>query len=528
VTVAVLDTGVDGQNPDLVGKVVRQTNLCTDYPYCYDPNPNNGNTADLDDNGHGTHVSGILAADTDNGTGIASLGQNVSIDAYKVLDAQGNGDTADVATGIYDAVQAGDRVISMSLANYSCNQQPSSCGPDPDEQKAVEYAIAHNVAVVAAAGNGNPGDNGLTYPASYPGVLAVGATDDNAALEFYSQWGPAANIAAPGNNIISTWNDGGLRRLSGTSMATPEVSAAAALLVSNRPSLTSEQITELLQADVSPMRGGNPINGGFLNVPAALAGEATPPTSYLGYDIVGADGSVYSYGAVGSFGDMSGKTLAKPVVADTLRTDGTGYWLAASDGGVFAFGKAGFYGSAGNLRLSAPVVGMAATPDGKGYWMVASDGGIFNYGDAKFYGSMGGVKLTKPVVGMAATPDGKGYWLVASDGGIFNFGDAKFRGSAGNLSLVRPVVGMAPTADGKGYWIVASDGGIFNYGDAVFRGSAGNVALAKPVVGMTATPDGRGYWLVASDGGIFNYGDARLYGSAASSAVPAPVVGIAN
>ncbi len=537
VTVAVLDSGV-APHPDLSGKIVRQTEVCTSSAYC-------GGLADQ--SGHGTHVTGILAADTNNTIGVAALGWNVKVDEYKVLDSRGNGDTSDVATAIYDAVGRGDRVINLSLANYSCPESnqlalnPPDCGPDPDEQAAVEYAVSHNVVVVAAAGNFDPsGDNLPTYPASYPGVLAVAATDASGVVAPFSQWGPAANIAAPGDEqnpsashpygvgIVSTWLGGGYAELAGTSMSTPQVSAAAALLISHEPSLSGPQVTELLESTAGPTRGGHPVNGGLLNVANALAASSRPPTSYLGYTMAGADGSVYSYGSVGNFGGLSGASLVKPVVGTALMPNGLGYWLVASDGGVFTFGAAGFHGSTGGVRLVKPIVGMASTPDGRGYWLVASDGGVFAFGDASFRGSTGGVRLAKPIVGMASTPDGKGYWMVASDGGVFAFGDARFYGSTGGVALARPVVGLARTSDGKGYWMVASDGGVFAFGDARFKGSTGGVALARPVTAMTPAPDSNGYWLVGSDGGVFSFGDARFYGSAGGGPIPAPVVSVAS
>jgi subtilisin family serine protease len=522
VRVAVLDTGVEPNHEDLTGKIWRQTDvICpAGQAVCEDGDPN-------DDNGHGTHVSGLVAATTNNGVGIASLGWNVMLDEYKVLDENGNGFTADVDTAIYDAVAAGDRVINMSLANYSCQEateagQPTDCGPDPDEQAAVEYAISRGVVVVAAAGNGvgiTPADDGLTYPASYPGVLSAAATDDSGSVQSFSQWGAAANIAAPGLNVLSTWFDApdSYALDTGTSMAAPLVAAAAALLISHDPSLSGQQVTELLEASAAPDRGGRPINGGLLDVPAGLAAESRPaPRSFLGYDLVSAQGRVFSYGSVGYFGDLGGRPLARPIVGTAVQPNGLGYWLVASDGGVFSFGAAGFHGSTGAIRLARPIVGMASTKDGRGYWLVASDGGIFAFGDAGFYGSTGAIRLARPIVGMAATPDGRGYWLVASDGGLFAFGDAGFHGSNGNIALQKPVVGMTATASGKGYWLVASDGGIFTFGDARFRGSAGRVHLVRPIVGMVGTPDGNGYWLVASDGGVFSYGDARYYGGGGS------------
>ena len=525
VTVAVLDSGVDTNHPDLAKKVVSTVDVCGCAP------PGGG-----DGLGHGTHVTGILAANTDNGKGVASLGWGVKVEMFRVLDSQGIGNTADVATAIYEAVAAHVRVISMSLSNSACSVNASDCGPDPDEAAAVEYALAHNVVVVAAAGN--DGVNSPTYPAGYPGVLSVAATDNNGAVQFFSQWGSAANIAAPGSQIVSTWPSNlcafGQPQpcydiLSGTSMAAPQVAAAAALMIAHKPALSGPQITELLESTARPTHGGNPINGGLLNVPAALAAESKPPPDvYNGYDAVGSDGSVYSFGSTLFLGDLAGHPLNRPVVGIALRNDGLGYWLDATDGGVFTFGGAGFYGSAGAVRLAKPVVGMAATPDGRGYWLVASDGGIFTFGDAGFYGSAGAVRLAKPVVGMAATPDGRGYWLVASDGGIFTFGDASFFGSAAAVRLAKPVVGMAATPGGRGYWLVASDGGIFTFGNAGFHGSTGGIRLAKPVVGMTVTPTGRGYWLAASDGGIFSFGDARFWGSTGGGPIPGAITGVTS
>ena len=538
--VAVLDSGVDTNNPDLAAKVANSTNVCGMDPQCGDMN-------NIDDNGHGTHVSGIVAADTNNTTGVASLGWNVKVDMYKVLDADGNGVAVDVATAIYDAVAAGDRVINMSLANFSCAfadsiGHPELCGPDVDEATAVEYALSHNVVVVAAAGN--DGYDSPTFPASYPGVLSVAATDNNGTVQCFSQWGSSANIAAPGVRIVSTWNgDNGFDYfvLDGTSMAAPQVAAAAALMISHNPKLSGPQITQILEDTAGPT-GGNPdcggsggfqppathsIYGGLLNVPAALAAEANPPVRYKGYDMVGSNGSVYPFGESIFALDASQLSLARPIVGMALRPQGDGYWLDATDGGVFSYGNAGFYGSMGGKPLNKPVVGMAASANGGGYWLVASDGGIFTFGSAGFLGSMGGKPLNKPIVGMAATQSGNGYWEVASDGGIFAFGDAGFIGSMGGKPLNQPVVAMATTSNGGGYWEVASDGGIFTFGDAGFYGSMGGKPLNKPIVAMVSTPDDRGYWLVASDGGVFTFGDAAFYGSLGGLAIPAPIVGSA-
>ena len=244
----------------------------------------------------------------------------------------------------------------------------------------------------------------------------------------------------------------------------------------------------------------------------ARVGLAAAPTGE-GTWMVDAAGHVLPNGDASFFGDLSGVTLAQPVVAIAATPSGQGYWLAAADGGVFAFGAAGFHGSEGGKPLNAPIVGIAAVPDGAGYWLVGSDGGVFAFGSAGFFGSAGGMKLNKPVVGLAATPTGKGYWLVAADGGIFAYGDAAFEGSAGSMKLNAPIVAMAATSTGKGYWLVGSDGGIFAYGDAAFEGSAGSMKLNAPIVGLAVTSDDKGYWLGAEDGGVFTYGDAPYLGN---------------
>jgi subtilisin family serine protease len=529
VKVAVLDSGVDTNQQDLAGgRVAVGPNECIgDDSACGGVTSTNS-----DNNGHGTHVTGTVGASTANGTGVSSLGWNTSVETFKVLDSMGDGSTLDLATGIRDAVAAGASVINMSLGNPPCSVDPTSCGPDPDTMAAVEFAQQHNVVVVAAAGNGTGGFFGgstePTYPASYPGVLSVASVDGSGSTSTFSEYGSAANIAAPGENVLSTWNDPDNRTyavLTGTSMATPHVAAAAALVRAYAPSLSAAQVVSVLETTAGPVQGHS-IAGGLLNVPAALS-AAVSGSAYNGYRLAGSDGSVYPFGADPYFGDVAGAPLARPIVATAGTPDHAGYWTAASDGGVFTFGSAGFYGSTGAFRLNRPIVGMAPTRDGHGYWLVASDGGIFAFGDAVFHGSTGGFHLNQPIVGMAATPDGGGYWLVASDGGIFAFGDARFFGSTGAMRLNKPVVGMAATPDGGGYWLVGSDGGIFAFGDAHFYGSTGSFQLNQPVVAILGSSQGAGYLLAASDGGLFAFGDARFEGSTGGQPIPGPVVGLA-
>jgi hypothetical protein len=131
-----------------------------------------------------------------------------------------------------------------------------------------------------------------------------------------------------------------------------------------------------------------------------------------------------------------------------------GYDVLGSDGGVFTFGSAVFHGSVPGLGVRARTVLMALTPDAGGYWVLGSDGGVFTFGDARYFGSTGAVRLNRPVQSMAATADGHGYWLLAADGGVFTFGDARFLGSPPSTTATFVAISASPRGDG--YWLLGS------------------------------------------------------------------------
>jgi hypothetical protein len=489
--VAVLDTGVDPEHPQLIGKVVVGQDVCKDdRPLCA--------SAD-DENGHGTMVTGLIAAATNDGLGIAGLGWNTEVIDFKVLDDTGNGNTADEATGIYEAVSAGAKVINMSFASLPCTADPTGCGPNIDEEEAVEYAISHGVVVVAAAGNAQPGQAPSSeplYPAAYPGVLSVAASTDGGvvnpangghALDF-SEYGNAANIAAPGIGLLSTWWDGNYAVESGTSFSAPLVAAAAALVLAANPSLSGPQVTTLLRETASPLSpGGMKIDGGLLNVGVAVqvAVSGTLPGPLDGYQRVGRDGSVYSSGVTAGEGSID-LPLSHPIVGAAESPDGLGYWLVSSAGEVFAFGDARSYRSSAKFYASEPVVAVAATPDGKGYWLVDKNGKVFAYGDAHFYGSAIKYHLVKPIVGIAATSDGRGYWLATAEGRVFAFGDATFYPQAVSRHLASPIVGIAASPYGRGYWLAGAGGKIFAFGKAPFEISATSQRPSAPIVSIVS------------------------------------------
>lgn len=224
--IAILDTGADLDHPDLVSKL--RTDIDRDFV--------NGDANTDDDHGHGTHVSGIAAAQTNNSIGVAGMGWEAMLLPLKILDANGNGNDADLIEAIRYAADNGADVINMSLGGIgSC---PTSV------QQAVDYAYAKGIVLVAAAGN-NLGNTEM-YPANCEYVLGVAATTPTDTRLSSSNYGNHVNVAAPGSGIYSTVQGGGYAGDSGTSMAAPHVAGLAALLLAHYPSYTPDQIASAI------------------------------------------------------------------------------------------------------------------------------------------------------------------------------------------------------------------------------------------------------------------------------------------
>jgi subtilisin family serine protease len=495
IVVAVIDGAVQADHPDLAGNVQVGPDLvvdgCTDAP---DPFARS----------HGTAVAGVVAARTDNGLGVAALGWNTKVLAIRVLDDCGWGEASAVAAGIRYAVRAGVRVINLSMT-----------GP---AHPAVEEALAaaHRAGAVVVAAAGNDGSSVPAYPAAYPDVLAVGATDPTGTQPApFSNRGSWVDLAAPGQAVASTSTlPGGYWMYDGTSFSSPLVAGAAALVLAVHPHFDPDDVAAALarSSRATPALSGR-TRWGVLD-----AGElVTPHTG--GAWIATATGAVRAYGDAASLGSAAGLDLRRPVVG--IASVPGGYLLAAADGGVFAFGRARFAGSLAGRPLQRPIVGIAATPSGRGYWLVAADGGVFAFGDAPFVGSAA-PHLRSPAVAIAATPSGRGYVVLARDGGVFAFGDAGFAGSlAGRPVGTVTAIAMARRA---AYWVTTADGGVFAFGGAPLHGSARDVD--GRVVGMAAGTGGSGYWLVTDGGRPMAFGDVPDDGRL----VPAPaaaVVGIA-
>src|SRR5438132_4135451 len=273
VTVAIIDTGiapVDDLDP---ARLLRGHNFLT------------GGDDAADDHGHGTHVAGTVAQTTDNGVGVAGMAPHARLLPLKVLGADGSGTSVGIADAIRWAADHGARVLNLSLGGGSRSAAMAH---------AVAYARSRGCVVVCAAGNG--GGRGVSYPAAYPGALAVSAVGPQGRLAPYSSYGPEVRMAAPGGDksqgeeagvlqetIDPSSGEGVYRWFQGTSMAAPHVSGAAALLVS--AGVTNPGAVERL-----------------------LAGAARAPGAYGGAEIA-ADGERYGAGLLDVAGALRTATV---------------------------------------------------------------------------------------------------------------------------------------------------------------------------------------------------------------------------
>jgi subtilisin family serine protease len=223
----------------------------------------------MDDNGHGTHVAGIIGAVTNNGVGVAGLAQ-VSIMAEKVLDSGGGGTIFDVAQGMIDATNKGARITNNSYGTYLYSDTMRA---------AFEYARSHGVLNVAAAGNDNT--NQPFYPAAFGEfVVSVSGTDQNDAKASFSNYGDWIDLSAPAVNIVSTLPAGSYGTLTGTSMASAFVTGATALVWSHFQTLSAEQVRQRLQETAVDLGapGRDPLFGyGRVDIFSALKMQLNPP-----------------------------------------------------------------------------------------------------------------------------------------------------------------------------------------------------------------------------------------------------------
>ncbi len=276
-----VDTGVDYNHPDLAPNIWQNTREIINGKdddgngYVDDVRGWNfvaKNNDPMDDNGHGTHCAGTIAAVGNNGIGVAGTAWNVKIMPLKFLNEKGSGYISDAISAILYASRNGASVISNSWSGTGYSQS-------------LKDAIdASNAVVICAAGNsGANADIAPQYPAAFTSsnILSIAATDYNDKLASFSNYGAVSvDLAAPGVSIYSTAKSGGYQYLSGTSMATPHVSGVAALLKSQNPSMSASQIRSRIfnSVDVVSSLAGKVASGGRLNAAKALGGAAPTPT----------------------------------------------------------------------------------------------------------------------------------------------------------------------------------------------------------------------------------------------------------
>ncbi len=261
VKVAVLDTGVSAHVDLPEARILAGTDTSGD----------GGSNGRSDGNGHGTHVTGTIVASVNNGIGVAGLAPSVTILPVKVLTASGSGSDSGVARGIIYAANQGADVINMSLGG----------GYSSVIATAIAYAITEGSLPVAAAGNSRASGSPVSYPAALPGVLGVAATTSNDSYASFSNAGSYVDISAPGQGIWSTLPGNTYSAWSGTSMATPHVSAVAALVISEAASrgvigIPIDVLLTTTADDLGPSGWDQDYGAGMIDPVGALAELGTP------------------------------------------------------------------------------------------------------------------------------------------------------------------------------------------------------------------------------------------------------------
>jgi subtilisin len=244
IKIGIVDTGVDYTHPDSQRSVHGGINLVQ------------RNMIPMDDNGHGTHIAGTIAAASQQ-AGIIGVAPNAAIYSVKAFDYNGSAYVSDIIRGIEWCLHYHMDIINMSfgMKNHS---------------KALEAAVTNAVysgkVIVASSGNGGR-KNQMDYPARFPLTIAVGATNQNHKIADFSNRGHYIDIFAPGERIYSTWLHGKYHVMSGTSMATSHVTGVIALILSAKPGLSPKQIKSMLQRNASAL--------GLRSQPSATRGEVS-------------------------------------------------------------------------------------------------------------------------------------------------------------------------------------------------------------------------------------------------------------
>ena len=267
----------------------------------------NGDNDPIDESGHGTHVAGIIGAAVDNDVGIAGIAWNCTLMPIRGAGVEGIRDDRSAAAIVY-AVDNGARVINMSWGG----RERSFVLRD-----AVDYAYARGVLMIAASGNASEGAS--IFPAGYRQVISVAATEQHKQKFYQSNFGASIDIGAPGNVIVSTQINNRYRPLSGTSMATAHVSGVAALIISKRPSLTHQEVRQILLSTADPITESPELVGaGNLNAARALMASGSLKAHILSPEAhTGGSDQIEIVGTAGGFKFDSWQLLYGPSAVPT-------------------------------------------------------------------------------------------------------------------------------------------------------------------------------------------------------------------
>ncbi|MGV8082048.1 MAG: S8 family serine peptidase [Coriobacteriia bacterium] len=294
VTVAIVDSGIDLIHPEFTGRI----NTVDDYDFV------NGDSTALDDEGHGTHVAGIVAAAMNNATGshgVVGVADECTILPIKVISTKGTSTAAQVADGIMWAADHGADVINLSLGSESYSKAVD---------QAVLYAVAKDIVVVAASGNDSA--YGILYPARLDNVIGVGATTSLDERSSFSNYGPGLDVCAPGSEILSTYPTSTYAYASGTSMAAPHVSGVVALLRAEHPDWTRTQVERQLTLtayDLGAVGRDDYFGYGLVQADKAV-GDVVPAPGTLAGKVTDSNGSAIAGASVSITGKASTSTGA--------------------------------------------------------------------------------------------------------------------------------------------------------------------------------------------------------------------------
>ena len=545
--VAVIDSGVNPTHEDLIGRVRPGRDFVDD-------------DLDADDQlGHGTLVAGVLAASTNNARGIAGAAWNAQILPVRVLNAEGQGNDASVAAGIHWAIDSGAQVLNLSLGGYGAGSATGN---------AIARAVTEGRVVIASAGNLIEGAALFkvpVYPAAFPGVVAVSATEDAGHSVRFSLFGSWVDLAAPGYAVLGTTKEGTYAAASGTSFAAPLVSGVAAILRGRDASMTAAQISTTLVStarDAGPPGRDDVYGAGILDATAAVgeggaaalppaAGDAFEPNDTVGTaTLMGAsvsatiapEGEIDHYRiSVPSPSRVTVVVEPPPAVGVThaldpilrLRTLG-GTLLRSRDvngtdvaetltydtsGGTFVVEVENFLPTLSpgpySLRVSTEALATGATATTTSTTAPATT-----------TTTAAPPPTTAPPVAVAPSVRRRsGYWMVGKDGAVYGFGDARNLGRVVGMTGGIEAVDLEPTPSLSGYWIVTNSGHVHAIGDAPYLGGLdGALAFGEAVTSISRTAGGRGYWLFTTKGRVVPFGDAPHLGDMSGVRLNGPVL----